>query len=232
MGNAALAKYVVHRRAVLDIISQLIGIDERGSFEYEKMIHDIICPMYSESSDAEFSTHNLWLVNDQLEYHTYLASEKYMDKMEPIAVSDHVRPDILVYNRNFVFGDSAPFTSMVIVEFKRPQRDNYTLTENPVAEIIDYVNRLRNGQVKDDRGRYIPFNRASPSFGYAVCDITPTLRKVAEDEDWELSADGLGFHLYKKGLRLHVEVLSYDKMLDDSRKRNRVLFEKLGLPTR
>ncbi len=32
--------------------------------------------------------------------------------------------------------------------------------------------------------------------------------------------------------RAYVEVISYEKMVDDARKRNRILFDKLRLPVR
>ena len=40
---------------------------------------------------------------------------------------------------------------------------------------------------------------------------------------------GLGYYNYNKKYNAYFEILSYDKILNDAKKRNRVLFDKLGL---
>lgn len=41
--------------------------------------------------------------------------------------------------------------------------------------------------------------------------------------------DNLGAYFYNKDLHAYVEVISYDKIWNDSEKRNKVLFDKLGI---
>jgi hypothetical protein len=42
--------------------------------------------------------------------------------------------------------------------------------------------------------------------------------------------DNLGYYGYNPNLNAYYEVLSYTKLLNDAKKRNRILFEKLNLP--
>lgn len=41
--------------------------------------------------------------------------------------------------------------------------------------------------------------------------------------------DGLGAYFYNQSLKAYIEVLSYDKIKNDSEQRNRVLFETLRI---
>ena len=62
-----------------------------------------------------------------------------------------------------------------------------------------------------------------------VCDITSKLRKIAEDFDFIETPDKRGMYKYHDKKRAYIEILSFDKIIDDAGKRNRILFEKLGI---
>ena len=55
------------------------------------------------------------------------------------------------------------------------------------------------------------------------------LRKIAEDFDFIETPDKRGMYKYHDKKRAYIEILSFDKIIDDSGKRNRILFEKLGI---
>jgi hypothetical protein len=42
--------------------------------------------------------------------------------------------------------------------------------------------------------------------------------------------DGMGFFGFNINFSAHVEIISFDKLLSDTEKRNRMLFDKLKLP--
>jgi hypothetical protein len=42
--------------------------------------------------------------------------------------------------------------------------------------------------------------------------------------------DNLGYYVYNPALSAYVEIISYTKLLQDAKKRNRILFDKLHLP--
>ena len=47
----------------------------------------------------------------------------------------------------------------------------------------------------------------------------------------QLTPDGRGYFGYNGQLKLYFEVISYEKLIGDALRRNRMLFKKLGLPT-
>jgi len=97
----------------------------------------------------------------------------------------------------------------VIIEFKRPMRDDYTDRENPITQI----------------------NPNTPIYAYIVCDLTKNLRKFAKDAGYKPLPDNDGFFNFNDNYNLYVEIISFDKLLKDSKQRNKVLFDKLNLPT-
>ena len=62
-----------------------------------------------------------------------------------------------------------------------------------------------------------------------VVDITETLEKVLDFLSFTRTPDGLGAYKYNENLHAYIEVLSFDKIRNDAEKRNKVLFEKLGI---
>ena len=67
-------------------------------------------------------------------------------------------------------------------------------------------------------------------FGYVVCELDPLLKKILHRRTMHETPDGRGMFGFFPAHKAYVEVISYEKMLDDARKRNRILFDKLHLP--
>src|SRR5205807_520256 len=79
---------------------------------------------------------------------------KRLSMVDPVEVGSADRADIIVFNRPFALASSGPPSgTIVLVEFKRPGRDDYTDRENPIAQIYDYVRQIRAGTTKDHAGR-------------------------------------------------------------------------------
>jgi len=72
-------------------------------------------------------------------------------------LSTEKRVDLLIFNNPFAFAElTAPaYGSIVIVEFKRPERDDYTDEENPITQVYGYVRDIKAGKVKDRQGKTI-----------------------------------------------------------------------------
>jgi hypothetical protein len=171
----------------------------------------------------------LWLIDERLAYHYYLASDKKISELEPVEVDSKDRPDVIVFNNPsaYVEGD-APFSTVVIVEFKRPGR-NDAAVENPIKQILGYIKNIRSGQVRDKNGQQIRVNENTPFFAYLVCDLTPSVEEAAEDASLICSPDELGYFGYNPNYNAYIEILSYKKISTDSKKRNRIFFNKLQL---
>ena len=65
---------------------------------------------------------------------------------------------------------------------------------------------------------------------YAICDITSNLESViAHSGILKKTPDKMGYYGYHDGYNAYIEILPFDKIINDAQKRNRVLFDKLGI---
>jgi hypothetical protein len=175
---------------------------------------------------------NLWIIDEGLTFHSYIASDKPLNTHESLESVSEQRPDLFIYDSTIVFGEGEkdhPITSITLVEFKRPQRNDYTAIDNPVTQSFELVKTIRAGQFKAARGRPILLaNENIPAFCYIISDITPTLTNVLDTLDALPTPDSQGYYGFQKKFGVYYEVCDYDKLLSDARKRNRVFMDKLN----
>lgn len=72
-------------------------------------------------------------------------------------------------------GKKLPLQSIVVVELKRPMRDDATGWKNPIEQWLEYVGRVRGGALKTATGRQIPASDDPPAFCNIIADLTPTM---------------------------------------------------------
>jgi hypothetical protein len=234
INKSDLARYVCHRRAVLDFLHKQLSFTESGKYRREERIHQIIFPLRKTSDEVPIEEHNLWVLDEKLVYHAFLASDKPLRTHPQLDTDSRKEPDLVVFDKACAFAPATdpPFPAIVVVEFKRPMRNDYSETDNPVVQVLDYVRDIRDGNAKTPTGRNIPIGKDIPFFCYVVADITPTLTQQAKYLDLAEMPDGQGFFGFRKQFNAYVEVLSYSKILSDAKKRNAVFFRTLGLPDR
>ena len=129
---------------------------------------------------------------------------------------------------------SPPYASLVVIELKRPMRNDAAPGEekDPVHQALQYLNRIRRGKVQTAEGRPIPNPDDIPGFCYVICDLTPTVKELCIfTHDLTVTSDHLGYFGYRKNMKAYVEVISFDKLVGAAKERNRAFFDKLGLPT-
>ena len=235
LGVAALAQHVVHRRILLEFLQRAISTDPNtDKFPLEEVVHRLVFPMRATSEDIPSHEQNLWIIDERLAYHSFLASDKRLD-----AIPDHLesgsalRPDLLIFDEAIIYSaddrNVSPVNSMTIIEFKRPGRDDYNLTSNPVNQIFDLVEKVHEGTFKV-RGRPISTaNQSVPTTAYAVCDLTPSLRKVLQRMSARMTPDGQCFYGYHDDLKVYWQVVEYGKLLRDAERRNKIFFDKLNI---
>jgi hypothetical protein len=115
--------------------------------------------------------------------------------------------------------------AIVVIEFKRPGKDNYS--SDPAQQVIDHFVAIDDKKIKDVDGR--PINPTNIRYyGYFIADITTSLEKQMRF-NYQKSIDGESYFKTLPSGNGYVEIISYDKLLRDAQRRNRVLFEKLGL---
>ena len=213
---------------IIYILVKGIHLKEDGRFNKEAYIHKLIYPMRRTSEEIEYKSHNLWLIDERLAYCDYISSDVPFNND-----NREERTDIMFLNNPVALSDEnnsgREYESIVIFELKRPMRDDYTSGDNPIEQMLGYVDKLSTNKVTDKEGRYIKVGANTQFYLYAICDITPNLLKIAELHDFIETPDKLGLYRYHEKKKSYIEILSYDKIINDAEKRNRILFDKLGI---
>lgn len=229
LGKAELAKYITHRRTILDLIS--LSLKKRRSdnkYPLERVLHKVLFPMGLTSKEIFFEQQNLWVIDERLCYHTLLTSDKKLKSIEGLHDTSGKEPDICAFFYDTPVGVREQEDStgaIVVIEFKRPGRDDYQA--DPAQQVIKRFVEIQESKLDDVDGR--PINaRGIRFFGYLIADLTPSLKREMR-MNYHESIDGEGYFKTLAGGDGYVEIISYDKLLKDAARRNRVLFERLGL---
>jgi len=234
LGKSRLAEHIIHRKLILDLLINALRTNpDTGTYYLEENIHEIIFPMKTTSDEITYEKQNLWIIDEKLAYHKYLASDIPLKDIKLINVDSLERPDIIIFNEPFAFAEDTPppFSSVVVIEFKRPARKNYSGEDSdPVSQIYDYVRKIEDSKVNDINGRPINIINNTPFYGYIICDLTPKIRLIASNYGFTKAPDNLGYFVYNQDLKTYIEIISYDKLISDAKKRNQILFDKLFLP--
>ncbi len=93
--KSILAKYVAHRKSIIDLFE--IGMQKQNDDSYvrEKFMHNLIYPMSTTSDEIGYEQHNLWLVDERLAYFFFASSDIPFnnDRSED-------RPDIMLFDNS------------------------------------------------------------------------------------------------------------------------------------
>ena len=233
-----LANYVSHRKVVLDFFDEIIKRHRDGKYSQEKIIHQLIMPMQVESDEVRFDDANLWLIDERLAFHNFLASDKTLSSMPITGATETLKPDIAslnVYDNPLLVneGEQLPLASITVVEIKRPMRDDFSGGEksDPIEQALLYVQKIREGQVMTANGRPIPKSDSIPAFCYVLADLTENLKKRAELMSLKPTSDYLAYFGYNANFNAYIEVISFDRLITAAKQRNKAFFDKLGLPS-
>lgn len=233
-----LANYVSHRKVIIDLLQKSIERLDDGKYAREDMIHELIMPMRKDSSEVLLDSCNLWLIDERLAFHNYLASDKTLNAM-PITGNDSTKePDLLslrVFDNPLLVNDqnSFPLASITVVEIKRPMRNDMREGEDkdPIDQALGYLERIREGKVKTKSGRPIPGNNDIPGYCYVLCDLTESMHRRCRRANLRITSDGMGYFGYNEPSHAYIEVISFDQLVKAAKERNRAFFGKLGLPS-
>ena len=185
--------------------------------------------MTKTSDDIDYLQHNLWIIDEKLAYHHYLASDMKIKKMEEVENNSGKEPDLIIFDSPFAFTDEEeqPYRNIMIIEFKRPGREHYNDAENPIRQIKEYMDDIVEGKVKTKDGEFLNGTENIRFFCYIICDVDLSIKKLAKLEDLKVTSDNMGFYKYIDSYKAYLEINPYNKLIQDSKKRNRILFDKL-----
>ncbi|MDA8020372.1 MAG: hypothetical protein MPN21_23285 [Thermoanaerobaculia bacterium] len=219
-GQDDLVRYVVKRRAVLQLLHKLISRQEAA---LEEHIHRIVFPLKRTNGEIDYEDHNLWLVDDTLSFYEFISSELPLAQSSAAPSDSMERPDILAFKT----GD--PFQHVSLVEFKRPDRKD---SENPVAQLARYARRLRDGGSMDANGVTLPGIGMNIRIdGYAIVTLNPKMESVLSDGPGEMKRVEGEWRWYGAlgNLNMNVEVLDFRAFVSRAQQRNQAFFKALSL---
>ena len=213
VGKAKLADYVAHRRTILDLVDQsLKRVQVDDKYPFEKVLHKMIFPMGATSRDVFMDQQNLWMIDERLCFHTLLTSDKKLNKIPGLEATSGKEPDIFAFFYDTPIGIAEPENlaggGVVIVEFKRPGRDDYS--KDPADQVVQRFVEITEGAVKDIDGRPVNPERLRYT-GYLIADLTPTLRRQVQMR-YHRTADNEGYFWTLPEGNGYVEIISYDKL--------------------
>ena len=210
LGKSKLAEYITHRKAVIDLFENCLRkID--GKYKTEDMIHNIIFPMTKTSNQTPYETQNLWIIDERLSFHTYLASDKQIRTM-PVDSKSQMEPDLTIFfDDAFAYSHSSEGVqnSVVIIEFKRPGRNDYNVQKSPILQATQYIEEMTSRKVENQHGRTVLTDKNTRFHCYIICDIKSTLEPLIK---WSpiknKTTDGMGFYGYYND-EVYMEIISY-----------------------
>jgi len=224
----ALASYVAHRKTIIQLAEKTLELQDNGKMSPEDVFHDLIHPRYADSDNTKFYQHNLWMLDEKLSFFSHISSDrsntggarKKGDKIGDLVFFD----DCSIYRE----GDS---DTVVLVEFKKPARNNYRFGSSktdPITQVIDTANKIRkDGQIVTTKQRTVTVPDGVRIYCYVIADLETTLKSVCESHDMKKSWDALGYYKYHQTKDMFIEVIGYDKLLTDAKKRNAAFFDVL-----
>ena len=219
-GQDDLVRYVVKRRAVLQLLEKLIS---RRESALEEHIHRIVFPLKRTSGEIDYKDHNLWLVDDTLSFYEFISSDIPLSKNAAAPSDSLERPDILA------FKTGEPFQHVSMVEFKKPDR---TDNENPVDQLARYARLLRDGGSMDVNGVTLPGISMNVRIdGYAIVTLNQKMESVIRDGAGEMKQVEGEWRWYGVlgNLNMNVEVLDFRAFIRRAKQRNQAFFEALSL---
>lgn len=241
IGKSDLARYIVHRRSVIDLLDKLIELNQKDKFTNEDIIHSLFFPIRETGNTITSEKQNLWLLDERLTFNSLLASDKLFKQVKELNSDSADRIDLLVKN-NEVFEnailfseDKIPFESFTIVEFKKPYRNDYqfgVVEKDPVRQVRKYIREIIDGKIKKN-GRRIDANIQTPFYCYIVADITDSLKYIIQEEGFTQTPDGMGYFRFYDNKNYqytaYLEILPFKKVIKDAKQRNKILFDKLKI---
>ena len=202
-----LAEYTIKRHQIIQLARSLLKYsdEEKKRYQWERTLHELICPMGKMLQAKDYDEHNLWLIDDLLSYYSLFASDKAMSAFG--LEGERKEPDLIFFNP-YGFRREGTNDPVVIVEFKRPGDE--TLSSDPVDQVLEYIEKLRSRTVRDIEGAVVSdISDQTPFECIVVCDLSAGARKKFERSVAQHpTPDGLGYYGFLPNHKASIEVLA------------------------
>jgi hypothetical protein len=224
----ALAEYVIHRRNIISLVESARQFQGDGKHAPEDTIHDLVFKRFSDNISVNYFEHNLWLVDDALAFLPYVSSDRTLHggrRRKGDKVSD-----LLFFDDSMILGDNDG-TTLTIVEFKKPSRNDYvfgTESSDPVLQVINTLEKATAvGGISKSDGTHFSFAGVVRKFAYVIADLTPTFHSVLRKHDFQNDWNPKVFVKYRGTESIFIQAFGYDTLVENAKKRNQAFFSVL-----
>ena len=129
-----------------------------------------------------------------------------------------------------ILGDNDGST-LTIVEFKKPSRNDYAFgieSSDPIFQVINTLEKATaaGGIAKSD-GTHFSFAGVVRKFAYVVADLTPTFHAVLRKHDFQNDWNPKVFVRYRGNESILIQAFGYDTLVENAKKRNQAFFSVL-----
>lgn len=231
-GNLQLAQYIAKRKTVIALFEKYLAwMEETKDYTEEKTIHNLLFTMGGSNATVPYDQHNLWLLDDRLTFFGYITSDKAIRLHSPLEGQTDCgkETDIAVYDVPFIYGEKSDYgviNAVLIFELKRPGRQ---LTyEEFSKQMREQTLGIRSGKKVNEEGKIISTNESVPIHFYYVVDEN-AYGAIKGDAKMENFAETPFHSLYRTVNNTTQEILTYDSMLVNAKRRNQIFFAKLGI---
>ena len=235
----SLADYMTRRKAIIDLFDKFLDADENGEYKLEEDVHNLMFPLGFTNNELDYENHNLWLLDERFITYKFIASDKAITSYSQIKSSKETDLVLLdrpqMFNNPIGFGDknSGEIGSLVIFEFKRPgdtaHQKRATDYYWEFSELIEpYFEEFLYKPVKKNyKGNQVIVKETTPKFGYVILDLIPEpLIRYNKNKGWKTTPFGTFFKMEPE-TNMHIEVMTFRKLLEFSKNRHNPFFDKL-----
>ncbi|WP_031456917.1 hypothetical protein [Flavobacterium chungangense] len=224
-----LADLMIKRKSVIKLFQKYLQWRKDDNFMLEKDLHNIIFTMGSETNTIPIDYHNLWLLDERFTFHSHTSSDVKTKSVKNVLSDGIKEADLLIYDVPCAYSDNLDkINSLVVFEFKKPGRE-ISGSSNLDDLVLKYFRDLMKSKARSNKGKILNIEDNTPKFGYIICELNKD--NIEHNIKWNGFKKSAHGHLYKINpeLNLHIEVMSYEQMLDFSEKRHEAFFKALGI---
>lgn len=226
-----LADLMIRRKAIIKLFRQYLNWREEGEYMLEEDLHNIIFTMGAETDTMPKDFHNLWLLDERLNFHSYTTSDRPLKMNKHIASESQKETDLLIYDFPWAYADNPnKINSLVVFEFKRPGRDMKTPKDKKLdLQVAEYFEKLMESKSKTAKGKLLNIEDSTPKFGYIICDLHKELIDYNIKNNFFKKTPYGTLYKINPELNQYFEVMSYETMIEFAEKRHEAFFQALGI---
>jgi Histidine kinase-, DNA gyrase B-, and HSP90-like ATPase len=229
VGREQLADYIGYRQTIIDMLLEIYTeTQEDSSLFNEESIHELFMPLGTSSEQVSYYANNVWIFDDKFMSYNYAASEITIativsnvtgkDRDEVIEHHRRQKPDLAM----FYSDPEGDYRDVLLIEFKRLNHD-LDGKKKAIIQLQDYPMYIRKN-IENVRSVY----------SYTIIDIDEPFREwLVDSQRFKENAFGdsdnniSAYYDYNPSVKAHLNVVSFNQVLQDANKRNKVFLDIL-----